>query len=84
MDSHAGRGTAPGAAGAVPVCAALPQGAIRNDKETVIRNVGRRYEKQLRQEAEETLPMFARRDSHAIGASAFKQGRKPEWPHHGL
>ena len=35
-------------------------------------------------EAEETLPMFARRDSHAIGASAFKQGRKPEWPNHGL
>ena len=84
MDSHAGRGTAPRAGGAGPRGAALPQGAIRNDKETVIRNVGRRYEEQLRQEAEETLPMFARRDSHAIGASAFKQGRKPEWPHHGL
>ena len=49
-----------------------------------VRNVGRRYEEQLRQEAEATLSMFARRDSHAIGASAFKQGRKPEWPHHGL
>ena len=27
---------------------------------------------------------FWRRDSHAIGAGAFKQGRVPEWPHHGL
>lgn len=50
----------------------------------MIRNVGRRYEEHLRQEAEATVSMFARRDSHAIGASAFKQGRKPEWPHHGL
>jgi hypothetical protein len=39
---------------------------------------------QLRQEAEAALSIFAGRDSHAIGASAFKQGRKPEWPHHGL
>lgn len=50
----------------------------------MIRSVGRRYEEQLRQEAEATLSMFVRRHSHAIGASAFKQGRKPEWPHHGL
>ncbi|MFN2611734.1 MAG: enoyl-CoA hydratase-related protein [Solirubrobacterales bacterium] len=64
--------------------AALPQGAIRSDKETMIRNVGRTYEEQLRQEAEATISMFARRDSHAIGASAFKQGRTPEWPNHGL
>jgi hypothetical protein len=28
--------------------------------------------------------MFLRKDSHAIGASAFKQGCRPEWPHHGL
>jgi hypothetical protein len=28
--------------------------------------------------------MFWRRDSHAIGASAFKRGETPEWPHHGL
>jgi len=28
--------------------------------------------------------MFARKDSHAIGARAFKEGRTPEWPHHGL
>jgi len=64
--------------------AALPQGAIRTDKETMVRNLGRTFEERLRQEAEATLSMFWRRDSHAIGASAFKQGRVPEWPHHGL
>jgi enoyl-CoA hydratase len=64
--------------------AALPQGAIRSDKETMVRNVGRTYEEQLRTELEMTLSMFMRRDSHAIGASAFKEGRTPEWPHHGL
>jgi enoyl-CoA hydratase len=62
----------------------LPQGAIRSDKETMVRNVGRTYEEQLRQEAENTISMFARRDSHAIGARAFKERRAPEWPHHGL
>src|SRR3954449_5892200 len=64
--------------------AELPQGAIRSDKETVMRNMGRTIEEGLRNEAEMTLSMFARRDSHAIGASAFKEGRRPEWPHHGL
>jgi enoyl-CoA hydratase/carnithine racemase len=64
--------------------AALPQGAIRSDKETMVRNVGRTYEEQLRQEAENAISMFARRDSHAIGARAFKEKRAPEWPHHGL
>ncbi len=64
--------------------AALPQGAIRTDKETVMRNVGRTLEERLRNEAEATLSMFMRRDSHAIGARAFKAGRAPEWPHHGL
>jgi enoyl-CoA hydratase len=64
--------------------AALPQGAIRTDKETMVRNIGRTFEERLRQEAEASLSMFWRRDSHAIGASAFKQGRTPEWPHHGL
>jgi enoyl-CoA hydratase len=64
--------------------AELPQGAIRSDKETMVRNVGRTYEEQLRQEAENTLSMFARKDSHAIGARAFKEGRTPEWPHRGL
>jgi enoyl-CoA hydratase len=64
--------------------AELPQGAIRSDKETMIRNVGRTYEEQLRTELEMTLSMFMRRDSHAIGARAFKDGVTPEWPHHGL
>jgi enoyl-CoA hydratase len=64
--------------------AELPQGAIRSDKETMVRNVGRTYEEQLRREAENCYSMFARRDSHAIGASAFKEGRAPEWPNHGL
>ena len=64
--------------------AALPQGAIRSDKETMVRNVGHTYEEQLRIENEMTLSMFMRRDSHAIGARAFKEGRTPEWPHHGL
>ncbi len=64
--------------------AELPQGAIRSDKETMVRNVGRPYEEQLRVEAEMCLSMFMRRDSHAIGARAFKEGRAPEWPHHGL
>jgi enoyl-CoA hydratase len=64
--------------------AALPQGAIRTDKETMVRNVGRTYEEQLRQEMEASLAMFLRRDSHAIGAGAFKRGEDPRWPHHGL
>jgi enoyl-CoA hydratase len=65
--------------------AALPQGAIRSDKESVIRGVGRTLEERLRIEAEQTISMFMRRDSHTIGASAFKRGDlAPEWPHHGL
>jgi enoyl-CoA hydratase len=64
--------------------ARLPQGAIRSDKETMMRNMGRTIEEGLRNEAEATMSMFARRDSHAIGASAFKEGRTPEWPNHGL
>ena len=50
----------------------------------MVRNVGRTYEEQLRQEMEAALAMFLRRDSHAIGAGAFKRGETPEWPHHGL
>jgi enoyl-CoA hydratase len=64
--------------------AALPQGAIRSDKETMVRNVGRSLSEQLRNEAEMALSMFMRRDSHAVGARAFKEGKVPEWPHHGL
>jgi enoyl-CoA hydratase len=64
--------------------AALPQGAIRTDKETMFRNLGRSFEERLRLEIEASVAMFMRRDSHAIGASAFKRGERPEWPHHGL
>ena len=65
--------------------AALPQGAIRSDKESVLRGVGRTLEERLRIEAEHTLSMFMRRDPHTIGAAAFKAGnRSPVWPHHGL
>ena len=64
--------------------AALPQGAIRADKESVVTGVGRTLEERLRIEAEATISMFMRRDSHAIGAGAFKRGERPEWPHHGL
>ena len=64
--------------------ARLPQGAIRSDKETLMRNMGRTIEEGLRNEAEATLSMFMRRDSHAIGARAFKERRVPEWPNHGL
>jgi enoyl-CoA hydratase len=64
--------------------AALPQGAIRSDKESVLRGVGRTLEERLRIEAEMTLSMFLRRDKHTVGAAAFKAGRTPVWPHHGL
>jgi enoyl-CoA hydratase/carnithine racemase len=65
--------------------AALPQGAIRSDKESIMRGVGRTLEERLRIEAELIVSMFMRRDSHTLGASAFKAGNlAPEWPHHGL
>jgi enoyl-CoA hydratase len=62
----------------------LPQGAIRADKECLVRGVGQTLEQRLRYETEMILSMFHRRDSHRIGASAFKRGEQPEWPHHGL
>ena len=65
--------------------AALPQGAIRSDKESVLRGIGRTLEERLRIEADMTLSMFMRRDKHTLGAAAFKRGDlQPEWPHHGL
>jgi enoyl-CoA hydratase len=64
--------------------AALPQGAIRSDKESVMRGVGRPLEERMRIETELILSMFHRRDSHTVGAAAFKAGEKPRWPHHGL
>src|SRR3954470_7422848 len=64
--------------------AELPQGALRSDKESVVRGVGRTLEERLRIETELIVSMFMRRDSHTIGASAFKRGERPEWPNHGL
>ncbi len=65
--------------------AELPQGAIRTDKETILRGVGRTLEDRLRIEAEQVISMFMRRDKHTIGAAAFKAGNlKPKWPNHGL
>src|SRR5437899_3635878 len=65
--------------------AALPQGAIRSDKESIMRGVGRTLEERLRIEAEMVISLFMRRDPHTLGAAAFKAGNlTPEWPHHGL
>jgi len=65
--------------------AALPQGAIRSDKESIMRGIGHTLEERLRIEAEMTISMFMRRDSHTLGAAAFKAGNlTPQWPHHGL
>ena len=65
--------------------AALPQGAIRSDKESILRGIGRTLEERLRIEAEMIISMFMRQDSHTLGAAAFKAGNlTPEWPHHGL
>jgi enoyl-CoA hydratase len=65
--------------------AALPQGAIRSDKESIMRGVGRTLEERLRIEAEMIISMFMRRDSHTLGAAAFKSGDlNPVWPNHGL
>ena len=64
--------------------AALPQGAMRTDKETVMRNVGRPLEERFRNEMEATISMSLRKDTQDIGARAFKEKKIPEWPNHGL
>ena len=56
--------------------AALPQGAIRSDKESVMRGIGRTLEERLRIEFEMALSMFMRKDKHTVGASAFKRGEQ--------
>ena len=50
--------------------AALPQGAIRSDKESLMRGVGRTLEERMRIETELIVSMFHRRDAHTIGAAA--------------
>ncbi len=65
------------------ICA-LPQGAIRSDKECVVRGVGRTLEERLRIEAEMVLSMFLRKDRHTLGAGSFVGKKRPPWKHHGL
>lgn len=62
----------------------LPQGAIRTDKETVVRSVGRTVEERTFIETEGILSMFIRRDKHTEGAKAFLQKRSPKWKEKGL
>jgi len=64
--------------------AELPQGAIRSDKETVMRSWGRPTEEGLRIEADLVNSMWMRGDKHSDGARAFLEKRKPTWEHHGL
>ncbi len=63
----------------------LPQGAIRSDKESVLRGIGRTLEERLRIEAEMVISMFLRKDKHSQGAQSFlDKNLKPEWPNRGL
>jgi len=64
--------------------AELPQGAIRSDKESLLRGYGHTIEERLRIEQEMLLSMFMRKDKHSHGAGSFVDKKKPEWPHHGL
>ncbi len=65
--------------------AKLPQGALRSDKETVLRGIGRPLEERLRIETEMMLSMWMRRDRHSDGAQAFlDKNKQPDWPNHGL
>jgi len=53
----------------------MPQGAIRSDKECLLRHVGH----------EMIISMFMFRNKHSFGAASFKAGNlKPNWPNHGL
>jgi enoyl-CoA hydratase len=62
----------------------LPQGALRSDKEAMIRGTGRPLEEALRIEAEMAASMFMRGDLFSEGAKAFLEKRKPSWKRHGL
>jgi enoyl-CoA hydratase len=60
------------------------QGAIRTDKETVVRGIGRTVAERTFIESEGVMSMFIRGDKHTEGAKAFIQKRKPDWKEHGL
>jgi enoyl-CoA hydratase len=68
---------------ALSICE-LPQGAIRSDKESLIRGYGHTIEERLRIEQEMLLSMFLRKDKHSHGAGSFIGKEQPEWKHHGL
>ena len=62
----------------------LPQGALRSDKEAMMRATGRPLGEALRIEAEMAASMFMRGDMFSEGAKAFLEKRKPDWKRHGL
>jgi len=62
----------------------LPQGAIRSDKEALLRGIGQPLSEGFRIEAEAFRTLAFRRDSPAEGASAFIEKRQPEWRKQGL
>ena len=62
----------------------LPQGAIRSDKEAIIRGIGHPLEEALRIEAEKAISMLMRGDPFSEGAKAFLEKRKPDWKKHGV
>nr|MDO8082801.1 enoyl-CoA hydratase-related protein [Candidatus Freyarchaeota archaeon] len=62
----------------------FPQGAIRSDKEAIIRGIGRPLEEALHIEAEMAMSMFMRGDTFSEGAKAFIEKRKPDWKQQGL
>jgi enoyl-CoA hydratase len=63
----------------------LPQGAIRSDKESVLRSYGHTLEERYRIEAEMFHnQLWFREDSPQEGAAAFIEKRKPRWKKQGL
>jgi enoyl-CoA hydratase len=66
------------------ICA-LPQGAIRSDKESVLRCYGHTLDERYRIEAEMFHhQLWFREDSPQEGAAAFIEKRKPRWKKQGL
>ncbi len=62
----------------------LPQGAIRSDKEALIRGIGQPLAEGFRIEAEAFRTLAFRADSPAEGARAFIEKRRPQWRRGGL
>ncbi|MGE7694010.1 enoyl-CoA hydratase/isomerase family protein [Lysinibacillus sp. NPDC094177] len=62
----------------------LPQGALRVDKETIVRGVGRTLEEQTFIESEGIMTMFLREDKHYEGAGSFVEKRQPNFSNNGI